>query len=251
MTDSKDWFEQDDFWEAFELIMFPPERFEAAIQQVSNISDMLDLQPGTEILDLCCGPGRHSVELARNGMKVTGVDRTSAYLDKARHRAEAEGVSVEFVQSDMREFVRPEAFDIAINLFTSLGYFDDPEDDLKVLKNVHRSLRKGGRLVIDTIGKENLARIFRERDWHREDDGTIMLEERKASPDWSRMNNVWTLIKDGNQREFRFSHRIFSAVELSDLCRQAGFSHTRAYGSLACAPYNHTAARLVVIATKS
>jgi SAM-dependent methyltransferase len=251
VAQSADWFEQDDFWAAFESIMFPPERFEAAIGQVTNLSEMLALRPGTRVLDLCCGPGRHSVELAQRGMIVTGVDRTARYLDRARNRAEAAGVEVELVKSDMREFVRPESFDAAINLFTSLGYFEDSQDDLKVVKNVCDSLVEGGRFVIDTIGKEIICRIFVERDWHRVSDGTIMLEERSPAPDWSRMDNTWTLIKDGQTREYHFSHRLFSAVELCELCKQAGFGQTEVFGSLARSPYDHKAGRLVVVATKT
>ena len=76
----------------------------------------------------------------------------------------------------MREFVRPEAFDAAINLFTSFGYFEDPAEDLQVAKNLFHSLKPGGALVMDLVGKEVLSRIFLPRDWQELADGSLFLQ---------------------------------------------------------------------------
>src|SRR5689334_4942622 len=131
------WHENDEFWEFFRANLFSRERVERAPAEVDGVIRLLDANPGARILDLCCGVGRHSLELARRGFVVTGVDRTAAYLERARHRAEQESLAVELVQSDMREFARPDAFDGAINLFTSFGYFENLADDLKVAQNLH------------------------------------------------------------------------------------------------------------------
>ena len=104
------------------------------------------------------------MELARRGFNVTGVDRAAQYLGQARQQALEEGLVIEFVQQDMREFRRPGSFDIPLNLNTSFGYFEDPADDLQVLPNIHASLQPGGSLVAKTIVKEVLARIFQERE---------------------------------------------------------------------------------------
>jgi len=121
---------------------------------------------------------------ARRGFSITAVDRTALYLKKAKRKADVEGLNIEFVHEDMRRFCRPNSYDGVINLYTSFGYFEDPEDDQKVLINIHRSLKSNGKLVMDLMGKEILARIFRERDWH-EENGIIIMEERKISKDWS------------------------------------------------------------------
>src|SRR5206468_5375646 len=112
------------------------------------------------VLDLCCGPGRHSLEFARHGFQVTGVDRTARYLDAARAAATGEGLTVEFVQGDMPHFQRPAAFDVALNLFTSFGYFEDEAEDLCVLRHLHTSLKPGGQVLLEMAGKEPLARDF-------------------------------------------------------------------------------------------
>jgi SAM-dependent methyltransferase len=245
----KAWYEKDEFWETMANLMFAGPRWAAAPVEIEEVVALLRVKPPATILDLCCGPGRHSLELARRGFHVTGVDRTLSYLEKARQQAAAEKLEIEFVQEDMRRFSRPDAFDGVINLFTSFGYFENPAEDRQVLVNLHRSLKPGGALVMDTVGKEVLARIFRERDW-REEDGVILLEERRISHDWSWIDNRWILLKDQSRREFRVSHRIYSAAELSGLLKDCGFASVETYGDLAGSPYDHLATRLVTVARK-
>lgn len=246
----KAWHDDDRFWKAFKKIIFPKERFEHAPAEVDGILSLLRVKPGSAILDLCCGPGRHSVELASRGFNVTGVDRTRDYLADARKLAGRRKVKAEFVLADMRRFRRPRAFDAAINMFTAFGYFRNKADDLRVLKNLHASLRPGGVLLIDVMGKERIAKIYNPRTWHREPDGTIVLEERWLEQDFSWIENIWTLIRGGRVKSFNLSHRLYTAVELRALARQAGFTRIKAFGSLGGAPYDQNAQRLVLVARK-
>jgi len=243
----KAWHESDDFWEATAPIMFGNQRWEAAPVEVDQVVRLLGVSPGATILDLCCGPGRHSLEFARRGFSVTGVDRTAVYIDRAQEQAAAEGLAVEFVQEDMRRFCRPHAFDAAVSLFTSFGYFEDPAENRQVLANVRDSLRDEGSLILEMMGKEVLARIFRERDWG-EQDGILFLEERKVSKNWSWMENRWVLLRGQERREFEVSHWLYSAAELSAMLKECGFSSVDVYGDLEGAPYDHRARRLVVVA---
>jgi len=153
MQEVKPWHEQDTFWKTVAPVLFVQRRWEDAPAEVEQVVSLLGIEPGAHVLDLCCGVGRHSLELARRGFQVTGVDRTRPYLDRAARQAEAEGLKVEFVQSDMRDFCRPDAFDAVVNLFTSFGYFEDPEDDCQVALNMYRSLKSGGVFLIDMMGK--------------------------------------------------------------------------------------------------
>jgi SAM-dependent methyltransferase len=245
----KNWYEDEAFWETWAPFMFSKERWQGTPEEVANLISLLKIDPGASVLDLCCGPGRHSLEFARRGFSVTGVDRTKKYLEDARKSADKEGLKVDFVQKDMREFRKPRTFDLAVNLLTSFGFFEDQRDDEKVAKNVLASLKDGGAFVIEMMGKEILARIFRERDW-QEVEGAIMLEERKVSKDWNWMENRWILLKGGQTQEFRFSLRPYSAAELTRLLTECGFAQTEVYGNLAGAPYDHQAKRLVVVAQK-
>jgi len=252
MTAQPPWYERDDFWRDFYPVLFDKARWERTPAAVDQLLALAPLAPGARVCDLCCGPGRHSLELSRRGFRVTGVDRTAGYLEEARRRAEAEGLEIEFVLDDMRRFRRPAAFDAAINLFTSFGYFEDPVDDLRVLENLHASLRPGGSLVMDLVGKEVVARVFRERDWSwiDETEGTRLLEEHRLSADWGMTENTWTLLGPGREQVMRFSHRLYAGTELAALLRRAGFGEVTLFGAMSGAPYDHKAGRLIAVARR-
>ena len=212
---------------------------------------MLRIEPGARVLDMCCGIGRHSLEFARLGYAVTGVDRTAAYLQTARQAAAAEGLEVEWVLADAREFVRPEAFDHAINLYTSFGYFEEPAEDRLMAENIFRSLRAGGSLMMDLMGKERLARIFIPRSWEQLPDGSLFLQERTIKDDWTWIEVRWILIEDGQQQEFALGHRLYDGAGLRALLLDAGFEMVDLYGDMAGAPYDNEARRLVAVARKA
>jgi SAM-dependent methyltransferase len=243
------WHEDEVFWRTAEPVLFSQQRIDNTPAQVDAIVSLVDLRPGAQVLDLACGVGRHSLELARRGFHVVGVDRTDRYLKRAREIAAQEGLAVEFVLADMREFCRTRAFDVVLNMFTSFGYFEDQNEDITTAKNVLRSLRSGGRFLVDMMGKEILPRIFTERDWQEVDD-MIILEERKVLGAWKGMEARWIVVKDGDVQELTLSHRLYSAAELEVLFRQCGFSRVDAYGHVTGTPYDHTAKRLVAVAYK-
>jgi SAM-dependent methyltransferase len=245
----KSWYEQDVFWKLIAPLLFNSERMLSAGQEVEQIVSLLKLEPGVSICDLCCGQGRHSLELGRLGYCVTGVDRTGLYLDQAKKKANEQGLNIRFVQDDMKSFYEPNAFDAVINIFTSFGYFEEASDDKRVIENVYRSLKEDGKLVIDIIGKEVLARIFQEKRWY-EEDGVIVLEEAKVSEDWNSVENRWIIIKESERDEFRFSLRLYSAAQLNELLKNCGFGKVEIYGDLSGSPYDQTAKRLVMVAHK-
>ncbi len=245
----KNWFENDAFWRTMEPFLFDQVHLEMASAEVEQIISLVDLEPESSVLDLCCGPGRHSLEFARKGHYVTGVDRTEIYLEKARTRAQEEKLNIDFIREDMRTYSDPEQFNLAVMMFTSFGYFTELEENKQVLRNVHRSLKPNGSLIIEMMGKEILSRIFQDRGW-REIDGTFLLEERKMSEDWRFINNRWIVIKDGKIEEFAFILRVYSAVELSDLLGECGFDSVAVYGDLQGSPYEPSAHRLIAIANK-
>jgi SAM-dependent methyltransferase len=242
------WYEDDEFWRTGVGPMLR-DRLAQATEEVEQILALVDIEAPGAALDLGCGIGRHSLELARRGFRVTGVDRMREFLAEARRSADAERLDVEFVEEDMRRFRRPGEYDLAVNLLTSFGYFEDPEDDRRVAQNLYASLRDGGAAVIDLMGKENLARIFAPREWH-ERDGEIRLYERRITDAWSRIEIRWIIIKEGVKKEFRFAHRLYSAAELSRLLRECGFASVAAFGNLHGAPYDHESTRLVIVARR-
>jgi len=166
-------------------------------------------------------------------------------MDKAKE----ENLDVEFVREDMRRFCRPGRYDVVLNINTSFGYFENPEEDKTVVRNIYESLNAGGVLFFDMNGKENIARIFQERDWQEFDD-LIMLQERLVEDDWNRIAMRWIIIKDKKINEIRMKVRIYSASEIRELLLAGGFRQVDIFGSFEGIPYDHKAKRLVVVARK-
>ena len=246
------WFDDDTLWESLEGFLFSQFRsFEIAVREAEQILALVHPPQRAAVLDLCCGPGRHALEFARRGFQVTGVDRTTRYIEAARAAARREGLTVEFVQEDMRRFHRPAVFDLALNLFSSFGYFAEAEEDLQVLRHLHASLKPGGTVLLEMAGKEPLARDFQPRTWHRHAErDEYLLEERIVQEGWSVIENHWMWIRGPEQKVFTWSIRLYSGAELAGLLSEAGFSAVQLYGSLAGTPYDQTAQRLVAVATK-
>jgi SAM-dependent methyltransferase len=243
------WHERDEFWES--VPMFNEHHLEIAVDEVENLISLTGVEEGADVLDMPCGIGRHSLELARRGFRVTGVDRTDAYLQTARERAATDALDVEWIQADMREFARRQTFDVALNLYTSFGYFEDPAQNQAVLANFYLSLKPGGTLVMDMMGKEVLARIFQARDWRELADGSYYLQERTVARDWSWVDNRWILVHpDGRRQGFSLGHRIYDGMGLRALLLDAGFASVDLFGSLQGIPYDTEARRLVAVARK-
>jgi SAM-dependent methyltransferase len=236
------WFEDDAFWKAFYPHIFSDARFSAASDEIDRVLALTDVTRGA-VLDLCCGPGRHSVALAQKGFQVTGVDRSPFLLTKARELAA--GTEVELVETDMRDFVRLDAFDLALSLFTSFGYFETREQDLGVLRNVRASLRKDGVFLIDLMGTEVLASRPCRTCWEELYSGEIYVQHSEILPGWLRVRSQWLLVKASQSLKFDFEHNLYSGQELVGVLDRAGFSDVQLFGSLDGTPYDSTAARLV------
>jgi SAM-dependent methyltransferase len=243
-----EWFEDERFWETTYPFIFAEEKFNAAEAEVSELAKLTG-SPFNRVLDLCCGPGRHSIPLAKQGARVTAVDRSPFLLEKARSRAELEKLDIEWVQEDMRSFVRPDEFDLAINLLTSFGYFGD-EENLTVLRNVFRSLVPGGFFIIDVMGKEIIARGFASSAVDKQADGSIWVQSREIIDDWYRIRSRWFLIRDQKVTEASFNTALYSGRELADLLKRAGFKQVKLFGSLQGIPYDLKAQRLVAVVQK-
>src|SRR5580693_8727117 len=189
-TRKKEWFDDDSFWRELYSFMFPDKRIADAQEQIAKVLT-LTKPKGKFVLDLCCGPGRCSIALARKGYSVTGVDKTKYLLDKARAKARSEHVKIEWVRADMREFVRPSTFALVLSMFTSFGYFDERHDDIRVLANIFTSLRPGGAFLIEMMGKERLAKVFQSPITHFLPDGSIWVDQHEIVEDWTRSRNEW------------------------------------------------------------
>lgn len=284
MAYKKEWFNDDEFWETFAPIIFDAAHWQevpAAADGLVHFTN-LDLDwkrkpssAGVEgdacgtgtaagtpagtprCLDQCCGFGRISLEMARRGFAVTGVDITETYLETAKDDAAHENLSIEFIRDDVRSFCRKNYFDLVYNVYTSFGYFEDPADDARVVKNAFTSLKSGGTYVIETLGKEIAVRDFVQADWF-ERAGFYVLTAYESADSWSSLKNRWILISQTDQGRIKrggiieksFTQRLYGADTLQRLFRDSGFGTIETYGGWDGRNYDEDALALVVVGKK-
>ncbi len=226
----------------------------------------LNIQPHHRVLDLCCGQGRHSVALARTGLDVTGVDLSEEMLQVARQNAtsarvasgyggDAEGKGgLNFCRADMREL--PDdfegQFDAVINMFSSFGYLESENDDQQVLHQIGKSLKPGGKLLMDLLNREWVIINNEEFDWHQHEDGRIVLERRQLDLEKSINHLTYTeILPDGSRHELSDLHmRLYSLTELTKMLAAAGLGLEQVYGGFRGEPYSVDTRRMIIIAAK-
>lgn len=154
-------------------------------QEVDLFTDILNLSPEHRILDLCCGQGRHSLELTRRGFNlVEGLDRSHYLIQKAKDYKKKEGLNVKFREGDARKLpYLPDTFDVVMLLGNSFGYFETIQDDMRVLKEVFRVLKPWGRFLIDVTDGGYLRERFQPRSWEWIDKKHFVCRERSLSLD--------------------------------------------------------------------
>ncbi len=227
------------------LINIPVEK---TMEEVDNIERLLRLKKGDRILDLCCGIGRHAIELARRGYNVTGVDVSPAMLEYAKKCMQKEKVNCRFILCDMREIDFKNEFDACINMFTAFGYFDDEENKL-VLENVYRALVPGGKFLMELVNRDWIIRNYREHDWECWDD-TIILEERNFDPATSINYSRVIFIKNGKKHHREIKLRVYSYHELKKLLREVGFKNIEGYDRWSENKITIDTSRMVIFANK-
>jgi ubiquinone/menaquinone biosynthesis C-methylase UbiE len=198
--------------------------------EARGFARLAGLEPGADVLDCPCGYGRHSIPLAQAGFHVVGADRSPVLLEEARRRA-GEGEWPRWIEADHRALPFADAsFDCVLNLFTSLGYRGE-DGDRKTLAELRRVLRPGGALVVETMHRDRLVRIFQPRLWEALPDGGAILEERRFDQVAGVVENHFTLIDAAGARDsVTYDIRTYAVTELVRLVRQAGFTGIECYG---------------------
>ncbi|MEF2967974.1 methyltransferase domain-containing protein [Paenibacillus sp. M1] len=168
-----EWYEES-FGEDY-LLVYKHRDVQGAKREVRRMMTWLDLPPGAKVLDLCCGMGRHSMALAEAGYEVTGVDLSEVLLGEARKNDPAG--RVRWLKADMRKLPLDGGFDAVVNLFSSFGYFERDEEHVKVLREIYRMLKPGGRFIIDFLNPEYTA-VHLVPASRRMDGGQLIVEKR-------------------------------------------------------------------------
>nr|MDO8081193.1 methyltransferase domain-containing protein [Candidatus Freyarchaeota archaeon] len=204
--------------------------------EVDLFSSILKLSQDDRILDLCCGQGRHSLELARRGFKfVEGLDRSNYLIQKAKAQAKKEGLTIRFREGDARKLpYSPDTFDVVIILGNSFGYFETIHDDLRVLKELSRVLKPWGKVLIDVADGEYMKKNFQPRSWEWVDKKHFVVRERSLSADEQRLisREIITNIEKGSIADQFYAERLYTKESLTSLLQQAGLSDIAFHGEI-------------------
>jgi cyclopropane fatty-acyl-phospholipid synthase-like methyltransferase len=224
---------------------------ETSRQQVDFVIDKLALEPGARVLDLCCGQGRHLIDLARRGYDVVGLDLSEYMLAECKTAAAAEGVNPVLVHADMREIGYTSEFDAVINMFTAFGYLENENEDQKVIDAASLALKGGGSLLVDLMNRDRLMNVFKPIEWHENPIGDLILSERDFDPITGRINaREVTIHSNGRRSERSHSLRLYTFNELENMLQQAGLTVQSTYGDFDSTPFNRGSRRMIVIARK-
>jgi SAM-dependent methyltransferase len=231
--------------------LLTPERTRA---EVEFIERTLQLAPGEAVLDAACGHGRHLLQLASRGYRLTGVDLDGYALDLARQEAARHGLAeerVRLLRADLRELPYAAEFDAAYNYFTAFGYLEDEAEDERALRAIARALRPGGRFLLETLSAYRLAQVFQPRTWQDTSTGYRVLEERSWDLVAGRMHERRILrAPDGREREEHINLRLYTASELAHLFARCGLSVEAALSAPDGAPYTLRSMRLALLGRK-
>ena len=204
-------------------------------KEVDLFSELLDFRADDTILDLCCGQGRHALELARRGFKVEGLDRSRYLIQKARASAKKENLSARFKEGDARKLpFQPDTFEVVMVLGNSFGYFETAQDDLRVLREIFRVLKPWGRLLLDVADGEYLKRNFQARSWEWIDKKLFVCRERSLSADRQRLisREVVTDATKGVIADQFYAERLYAPNDLTTLFEESGFSDVHIHGEV-------------------
>lgn len=195
------------------------------LEEANFLNEILYANECQRILDVPSGEGRISLALAQKGYDVTGLEFNANAVAHAQQLAEAQNLTdkVTFVVGDMRQLPYKEAFDAALCLFNSFGYFTDEENE-QFIATVSQSLKANGVLVMDMHVLESLLPVYTPQEYWRYED-YLVLEERSIDLPTSRLNGTWSVIKDGKEKKYHSSVRVYSYKELTELLTTYGFEN--------------------------
>jgi SAM-dependent methyltransferase len=236
-------------WEGAE----PPEKTE---REAAGLWALLDMQPGTRVLDAPCGYGRISRALATRGARVLGLDLSTDLLAAAEaRRGTLTGEALRYRRHDLRAPLDEGQFDCALNIYSSLGYGTEAED-VAILSNLRKAVRPGGLVFVDTNHRDSvvLGLSRNARPGQRLPDGTLLVEEPRFDQVTGRIETTWYWSGPAGASQKSASFRIYSATELARLLENAGLRLLSAHNGCSPEPFASAGAvsghRLGMLATR-
>lgn len=226
--------------------LLTPERTKVEVDQLRVT---LDLPPTARILDVGCGFGRHSIELARHGFRVVGLDPSKAMIAIARQNAAEAQVEVDFQCQAGQDFVAEAVFDAAICLFTTLGQISETSDNSGLVARVYEALVPEGQFVVEVPQREATAAALKPSDRFGGDENYADVV-RKFDPLDQTITESFTVVRAGQAEHFLLRYRLFSVTELTHLLQAAGFRQVAVYADYQKSPLTPDSSTMLAICRK-
>lgn len=211
---------------------------------IDRLLDWLQPEAGDRFLDLACGRGRHAVRLAEHGLDVTGIDLSTANIQAARA---LEHEKLSFFEHDMRKPFRINYFDTTVNLFTSFGYFDREEDNLKSLDAVAKGLRPQGRFVIDFLHAEKAIRDLVAEETVEQDGLQFHITRRLEG---EHIVKRISFKAEGTEHQYQERVQALSKERFEQYFNDVGLSVEAVFGDYGLSPFLQDSPRLIMVARK-
>ena len=216
---------------------------------INALTDHLHLQQGATVVDLACGRGRHSRHLHDRGFNVYGLDLSPQSIkhNKQYQTAPEEVPFLRFAVHDMRDPLPVDQVDAVLSLFTSFGYFDKAADDEKVFQNVFRSLRQGGRFVLDFLNHEQVKSDLIPQEEKYIDGITFKLKREVVD---QRIKKEITVVDGEKELHFEENVVLHTPEEIATLATESGFTVIDTFGNYLLEPYQPMSKRCIMIFKK-
>jgi D-alanine-D-alanine ligase len=225
--------------------------------EIDMVEAELGLSPKERILDLCGGQGRHAIELNRRGYKrVTVVDYSEVLLRTGAKNAAIEGFPVHFCRADACAVgLANNVFDVVLVMGNSFGYFAEDSHNQRILLEVCRMLKPGGRVLLDLVDSDYVRQQLKPTSWHEANEDVVVCRQRKLRDDGIVVREMVLSKSRGLIREVTYFARLFRWEELEELLAKSGFGQIKCVGTLVSQPrvddYGLLTTRMVAIANKS
>lgn len=217
-------------------------------EECAFIEKAIDLKQRARILDLACGHGRHANFFAQKGRQVTGVDINADFVRLARETAEKQRLGINFQEGNILEIDFEEAFDVALLLFNTFGFFDRTDGQL-LLQKTYRALKPGGRLFLDTKNRDHLLKEI--KPCHIVEKGQdLMIDRLSFDPLTGTTLNRRIYIKDDKRIDAPFKMYAYHFSELVKLTHTVGFVVEKIYGGWKGESFSQESRRIILILKK-
>jgi ubiquinone/menaquinone biosynthesis C-methylase UbiE len=229
------------------LVIYKHRDLQGAANEVKKMAAWLHLPRGAEVLDLCCGMGRHSMALSECGYRVTAIDLSEALLAEAQ-RYDSEG-RIAFIQGDMRAVPLHKPFDAVVNLFTSFGYFDNDADHVKVLFEICRLLKPGGRFIIDYLNPSFVSKHLVH--YSERIDGELTIRESRSIEEGFVRKRIVIMEEGSEARNYMEQVRLLNLAWFQSQFKAVGLELKNVYGSVDGEPYTpELSPRMIMVGIK-